>query len=1171
MTTDAALENVPETRDIAPIDLDDKYTRLSGRIFVSGAQALVRIPIDQARRDAANGLNTAGFVSGYRGSPLGMYDMALWQADQHLKAHSILFQPGVNEELAATAINGTQEAPYLPGARHQGIFSLWYGKGPGVDRSADAMKHGNLAGAHRFGGVLALCGDDHAARSSTTAHQSDQAMIHYGMPLLNPANIQEVLDYGLLGLAMSRYSGAWVGMKCVTDTIDGTASIEVDPARNLPVIPVDFPMPEGGIGNAGKWVHMLQVERRLFDERLPAAQAFARANDLDGVRFGVVGRCRLGIVTTGKNFLDVLEALASLGITRQEAERQGIAVYKVGMVYPLEPEKMKRFASACDEVLVIEEKRGVIEPQLTQMLYNLPDVERPRLIGKADAAGQPLISSVGELTSAAIADIVAQRIGAVFGEEEMRRRLLPRDNIGKISAAAAVSPVMRAPTFCAGCPHSTSTHVPDGSIALSGIGCHGMAGFFPERKVFSSSQMGGEGAAWIGQAPFTDMPHIFQNLGDGTYFHSGIVALRACVAAGVPITYKILLNGAIGMTGGQPIEGEAFAGELTAPHVANQVRAEGVERIAVVSDDIDKYGDRADFPRGTSFHHRDDLDLVQRELREIAGVSVIIYDQSCATERRRLRKRGKVAPSTTRLYIDPEVCEGCGDCGVQSSCIALEPLETDLGRKRRINQSVCNQDISCLKGFCPSFVTLEGAKPRSRVADLSKLGDIASRLPEPERPDLGSAFSVLVTGIGGNGVVTVGAILGMAAHLEGKLATVLDMSGFAQRNGAVLSHVRITGNARQEHSARIPERGLDLLIGCDAIVSGNADSIRMMDPGSTRVLVNDFIAPTAGFAADPDMWMDFGRFAHVIAERVGEENLYRVNATDAALALVGDAIGANMFLVGHAWQKGLLPLTRQSLEAAITTNGAAVGMNRAAFDLGRMAAADPDGFAALAGYAKPDAAARPVATLEELVAARAAHLTAYQDESLARRYRAFIDRVAAAEKAAGTDGLAMVVARVLAKLLAYKDEYEVARLFSRPSFQQGLSDQFEGDYRIAFNLAPPFLSRRNPATGRLVKRSYGPVMLKGFKMLARLKGLRGTMFDPFGRHPHRKLERALAGEYEALVEGLLKTLRADNAAEHIAIAAIYDGIRGYDVVKEEAVGKARAAVADALGKQMLPA
>ena len=1171
MTTEAALENVSETRDIAPIGLDDKYLRLTGRIFVSGAQALVRIPIDQARRDAAKGLDTAGFVSGYRGSPLGMYDMALWQADKHLKAHSILFQPGVNEELAATAINGTQEAPFLPGARHQGVFSIWYGKGPGVDRSGDAMKHGNLAGAHRFGGVLALCGDDHAARSSTTAHQSDQAMIHYGMPLLNPANIQEVLDYGLLGLEMSRYSGAWVGMKCLADTIDGTASIEVDPARNVPVIPTDYPMPEGGVGNPGKWVPMLQAEKRLFEERLPAAQAFARANNLDGVRFGADGRCRLGIVTSGKSFLDVLEAFASLGITEQDARRQGIAIYKVGMVYPLEPVRMRRFATACEEVLVIEEKRGVIEPQLVQTLYNLPDTERPRMIGKTDAAGQPFISSVGELTSAGITTIIAKRIGAVFGEEEMRRRLMPHDNIGKVGATASVSPVVRAPTFCAGCPHSTSTRVPDGSIALSGIGCHGMAAFFPERKVFSSSQMGGEGAAWIGQAPFTDMPHIFQNLGDGTYFHSGIIALRACVAAGVPITYKILLNGAIGMTGGQPIEGEEFAGELTAPHVANQVRAEGVERIAVVSDHIEKYGDRAAFPRGTSFHHRDDLDTVQRELREINGVSVIIYDQPCATERRRLRKRGKVAPSTTRLYIDPDVCEGCGDCGVQSNCIALEPLETDSGRKRRINQSVCNQDLSCLKGFCPSFVTLEGAKPRSRAADLSKLGDITSRLSEPERPDVGDTFSVLVTGIGGNGVVTVGAILGMAAHLEGRLATVLDMSGFAQRNGAVLSHVRITGKAQQEHSARIPERGLDLLIGCDAIVTGNADSIRMMEPGNTRVLVNDFVAPTSGFAADPDMRMDFSRFAQVIAERVGEENLYRVNATDAAMALVGDAIGANMFLVGHAWQRGLLPLSRQSLEAAITTNGAAVGMNRAAFDLGRMAAADPDGFARLTGNAKPKVSTLTPATLDEVVTTRAAHLTAYQDERLARRYRAFIDRVVAAEKAAGTDGLAIVVARVLAKLLAYKDEYEVARLFSRPSFQKGLSEQFEGDYRIAFNLAPPFLSRRNPATGRLVKRSYGPMMLKAFRLLARLKGLRGTVFDPFGRHSHRKLERALADEYETLVERLMTTLRPDNAADHIAIAAIYDGIRGYDVVKEEAIERARAAVADALKKQAPPA
>jgi indolepyruvate ferredoxin oxidoreductase len=925
------------------VTLENKYTQKTGRVQLTGSQALVRLPIMQRARDLAEGLNTAGFISGYRGSPLGIYDLALWQAEKHLKDSHIHFQPGVNEDLAATAVWGTQQIDLLGDARYDGVFALWYGKGPGVDRSGDPLRHGNHAGSAAKGGVLALCGDDHAARSSTVAHQSEHALIHFGMPVLHPANVQEYLDLGLFGFALSRYSGCWVGFKCVTDTVETSASIAVDPERVRIVLPTDFLMPPMGL-NIRLGVLPLQAERQLFEQRLNAAQAFVRANGLDGVRLGGGGHQRLGIVTTGKSYLDVLEGLRRLGIDLPRAEALGIAIYKVAMVWPLEPVRLTEFAERCDELLVVEEKRDVLEGQIAHLLYNLPSDRRPRLTGKRDETGAPLLSSVGELDPDQVLQAIAARFLRHFDDPELRAVAAGRTAPGALPAGygAGQGGLVRLPSFCAGCPHNTSTRLPGGSKAMGGIGCHGLAVWMPDRKTFGLCQMGGEGAPWIGQAPFVDTPHMFQNLGDGTYFHSGLLAIRACVAAGVNITYKILLNGAVGMTGGQPIEGERFDGAITAPHVAAQLFAEGVKRIAIVSDDPAKFGDRAGFPPICTYHHRDELDSVQRELREWKGVSGLVYDQACATERRRLRKRGKVADPDERLFIHPEVCEGCGDCGVQSNCIAIEPVETEFGRKRRINQSVCNKDYSCIKGFCPSFVTVKGGKLRTRgAAESESEVALAAALPAPSLPQIDGVFSILVGGIGGNGVVTVAAILGMAAHLEQKPCSVLDISGLAQRNGAVMSHLRFSAGGAFDHAARIPQGSADLVLGCDLIVVGGPEGLEKMEPGRTSVVYNRFIAPTSAFARSPDLDFSGDALVRGIAGMVGAERMFGVDATSVATAMLGNAIGANMFLVGFAWQKGFIPLEAGSIETAIALNGTLAALNTRAFAMGRLAASDP--------------------------------------------------------------------------------------------------------------------------------------------------------------------------------------------------------------------------------------
>jgi len=1128
---------------LAEIRLDDKYRLATGHLYLTGTQALTRLPMLQKQRDAAFGLNTACFISGYRGSPLGGLDKSLWDAREYLKENHIHFQPGVNEELGATAVWGSQQANLFPGARYDGVFAMWYGKGPGVDRSGDVFKHGNSAGVSKHGGVLLLAGDDHGCKSSTIAHQSEHAFIAASIPVLNPANVQEVLDYGIIGWELSRYSGCWVALKTIAENVDSSAVVDVDPLRIQVKIPEDFQLPEDGVHI--RWPDPpLAQEKRLNVYKIYAARAFALANNLNQVKLDSPNP-RLGIITTGKSYLDVRQALDDLGLDEALCAQVGLRVLKVGMSWPLEPVSVHQFAEGLDEILVVEEKRSIIEDQLTGQLYNWPVGKRPRVVGEFDEQGNSLLPNLGELTPAMIARVIAKRLAPIYSSPAIEERLAFLDAKEK-ALAAPKHKTVRTPHFCSGCPHNSSTKVPEGSRALGGIGCHYMTQWM-DRSTDTFTQMGGEGATWIGQAPFTDTPHVFQNLGDGTYFHSGHLALRAAVAAGVNITYKILYNDAVAMTGGQPIDGE-----LRIDQLSQQVHAEGVKRIALVSDDPDKYPTRATFAPGVTFHHRRELDAVQRELREVKGCSVILYDQTCATEKRRRRKRGKMVDPAKRAFINPAVCEGCGDCSVKSNCLSVLPLETELGRKREIDQSACNKDFSCLEGFCPSFVTVHGGSLRKPEA--VGLSALFIALPEPKQPALNRPWNILLPGVGGSGVTTVGALLGMAAHIEGKGCTVLDQAGLAQKFGPVITHIRIAARQSDIYAVRIAAGETDLLLGCDLVVSSSEEALAKLNDKIAHAVINSHEAATAEFTRNPDAQVPGAAMREAISEAVGEGKTRFVDATRLATRLLGDSIATNLFMLGYAYQQGLVPVSAEAINKAIELNGVAVQLNQQAFLWGRRAAHD---LAAVEKVAAPKVVEAPhCSTLEEIVADRVQRLTAYQNATYAERYRELVECVRKADTDA-QQRLSKAVARYYFKLLAYKDEYEVARLYSDATFRKQLEAQFEGDYRLQFHLAPSWLSKPDAVTGQPRKRSFGPWMLKAFGVLARFKFLRGSVLDPFGHSAERRLERELIEEYEANVAYLLAELNAGNYRTAVALAEIPEQIRGYGHVKEVALAKAR--------------
>ena len=1131
------------SQSLADIRLDDKYRLATGHLYLTGTQALTRLPMLQHQRDQARGLNTGCFISGYRGSPLGGLDKSLWEAREFLKEHAIHFQPGVNEELAATAVWGSQQTNLFPGARYDGVFAMWYGKGPGVDRCGDVFMHGNSAGVSPHGGVLLLAGDDHGCKSSTIAHQSEHAFIAASIPVLNPANVQEILDYGIIGWELSRYSGCWVALKTIAENVDSSAVVEVDPARIQTVVPADFELPEDGVHI--RWPDPpLAQEKRLNMYKIYAARAFARANHLNRVMIDSPTP-RLGIITTGKSYLDVRQALDDLGLDEALCAQVGLRVLKVGMSWPLEPVSVHEFAEGLDEILVVEEKRSVIEDQVTGQLYNWPVGKRPRVVGEFDEQGRSLLPNLSELTPAQIARVIAKRLAPIYSSDSIQARLAFLDAKEKALAARSYNTV-RTPHYCSGCPHNTSTKVPEGSRAAAGIGCHYMVQWM-DRRTETFTQMGGEGVNWIGQAPFTDTPHMFQNLGDGTYFHSGHLAVRAAVASGVNITFKILYNDAVAMTGGQPIDGE-----LRVDQLSRQVFNEGVQRIALVSDEPDKYPTRDTFAPITTFHHRRELDAVQRELREFKGVSVIIYDQTCATEKRRRRKRGKLEDPAKRAFINEAVCEGCGDCGEKSNCLAVLPRETELGRKREIDQNACNKDFSCVEGFCPSFVTVHGGGLRKPEA----LGAAARQddLPVPRMPALDRPWNILVPGVGGSGVTTLGALLGMAAHLEGKGSTVLDQAGLAQKFGPVVTHIRIAAKQDDIFAVRIAAGEADLILGCDLIVAAGDDALTRLNDKTSHAVINSHESATAEFTRNPDAQVPGEAMRQAIFDAVGADKTHFIDATRLATRLLGDSIATNLFLLGFAWQKGLVPLSVAAIEQAIELNGVGVKLNREAFRWGRRAAHERE---AVESLARPVEQAEPrCETVDEIIAWRVDFLTRYQSARYARRYQTLVERVRQADREPD-QALTEAVARYYFKLLAYKDEYEVARLYSEPAFRQRLASQFEGDYRLQFHLAPAWLAKRDPVTGEPRKREFGPWMLNAFEVLAKFRFLRGTPLDPFGYGADRKLERELIGEYERTVESLLSQLKPGNYRTAVAIAALPEQIRGFGPIKERSVAAVR--------------
>ena len=1248
-----ASANSALTHDALDVDytLDHKYTRTDGRIYLSGVQALVRLPLMQKLRDQAAGLNTGGFISGYRGSPLGGFDLELWRAKKYLAEAGVKFIPGLNEDLGATMVWGTQQTNLFPGATVDGVYAMWYGKGPGVDRCGDVFKHGNAAGTSRHGGVLALAADDHACRSSTLPHGSEGEFTSALMPILNPAGVQDILEMGLLGWAMSRFTGRWVGFKTIAETVESSASVDVNPFALQIVTPEDFELPPGGLNI--RWPDPpLDQEMRLHRFAVKAAQAFARANNIDKLVIDSPN-ARLGIVTTGKSYLDVLQALEYLGLDAQACAEVGIRIYKVGMTWPLEPVGLRAFARGLEDILVVEEKHAFIESQMKEQFYNFDDAHgarRPSIVGKYDESGDWILPSTNELTPARIARVIAKRLERFHRSEHITQQLaflatkeaelaLPRANFPRV------------PHYCSGCPHNTSTKVLEGSRALAGIGCHYMVTWM-DRDTDTFTQMGGEGATWCGQAGFTETQHVFQNLGDGTYFHSGSLAIRQAVAAGVNITYKILYNDAVAMTGGQPVDGT-----LSVPQIAQQMRAEGVEKIVVLSDDIAKWSDRSIFPSGVDFFDRGQLDAVQKQLRELKGVSILIFDQVCATEKRRRRKRGKIVDPQKRVMVNTLVCEGCGDCGVKSFCVSVLPKDTEFGRKREIDQSNCNKDYSCVNGFCPSFVTVHGGtlKKGKKVDAKTLLAD----LPMPViRSDLSQPWNILITGVGGTGVVTIGALLGMAGHLEGKGASVLDQTGLAQKGGAVTTHIRIAKTPADINAVRIAAGEADLVLGCDMVVVNDYWALSKIRAERTQVVLNTYEAMPGTFTTRPDMEFPASDIISAVRTALGggepsASALHFVDATQIAMALIGDAIGSNLFILGYAWQQGLVPIAFDALMRAIELNGAAVEMNKTAFAWGRLAVVNlqavndaagiihntptaaettprelpmlaprpseghesglsdalsatrredelrhlparsdadssllPAGEGALQGRTHQREHPRGVRageqnsveflplddlrlsrSLDELIARRVAFLTDYQNTAYAKRYSSFVTKVRSAEqaKSPGSTDLTEAVARYFFKLMAYKDEYEVARLYTSGDFKRKLEQQYEGDFKLKFHLAPPLLARKD-GEGRLIKQEFGGWMLGAFAVMAKLKFLRGGPLDIFGYSAERKGERQLIGDYETTLAGLLPTLDGGNVDLAADIASIPEHIRGYGHVKEAHLHKAKIREAELLAE-----
>lgn len=1131
------------------VNLTDKFTINQGRILISGTQALAKLPTLQKQLDEKVGLETAGFISGYRGSPIGGFDALLYQSQALLDKYNIVFQPGINEDLAATAIWGTQQLDNLADeVTVDGVFSLWYGKGPGTDRCGDVFKHGNFSGTHKNGGVLLVAGDDHPSKSSTIANQSELAMIAGSIPVVYPSNVEEFFEFGLFGWAMSRYCGLWVGFKSVNETVEQTSTVDIDIDAFNFKLPDDAPTPDRSVHYKPRTYAPMLDEVDVARVKLPMAQAFARANNIDKTPL-LASKKILGIVTAGKSYMDVLRALELLNLSSSQAAELGLSIYKVGMIYPLEPQGFSNFAKDNQQLFFIEEKKAVMESQATQLLFNLS--ERASIVGKKDLQGNQLLPGDVQLEPMSLALSIADRFAELsMITDEIEQRCQQLQTL--LGQKPQVNPATaRSPYFCSGCPHSRSTKVPAGSKAMSGIGCHAMK-MVTDPNTFSATHMGGEGANWYGLSPFTKTKHIFQNLGDGTYYHSGFMAIRGAIASGVNITYKILYNDAVAMTGGQPHDGPLSVG-----NIARQTLAEGAKKVVLVTDKPELHQQSGDIPAGVEIKHRDLMTQVQLEFREISGTSVIIYEQTCATEKRRRRKRGLMDDIKKRTFVNDAVCEGCGDCSAQSNCISITPKETELGRKRLIDQNSCNKDFTCTEGFCPSFVTVYGGDV-SKAKGITFDNSLFAQLPIPKVKPLVHAYNIMITGIGGTGVITIGAILSMAAHIEGRAASVYDMTGLAQKGGAVYSHLKIADDNHSLNAQRIGTCEADLVIGCDLLATTGQDAISSIALQHTRVVANSDIATPLQFQFMPDINLHSQAAEQGIKAACGNENYLPINATRLAQELLANSIATNMMMVGYAYQRGLIPVSSQAIEKAITLNGIAIEFNLKAFSIGRLLADAPEKITALLEQSGTITKTfTPLENVNEIKAHRTALLTGYQDSAYAQRYITLVDKVISADPQENGE-FSKAVARGFSRLMAYKDEYEVARLYTNGDFVSKLKSQFDGDFKVKFNLAPPLFSKRDPVTGHLKKKEYGSWMMNAFALLAKFKGLRGTRFDIFGYSEERNMERELINEYEQLISALLSKLSSVGFSSEqyqtaVELANSAQKLRGYGHVKENNV------------------
>ncbi len=1129
-----ALLEHPHDR-LLNVSLADKYDLDTDDVFVNGTQAVVRMCLMQSQLDKARGLNTAGYVTGYRGSPLGGIDLQFAQAKEALQQHQIVFNPALNEDLAATAVWGSQQTALHGENSTDGVFAIWYGKGPGVDRTGDVFRHGNLAGTDKNGGVLVLMGDDHTGESSTVCHQSEYAMMDVMIPVLNPVNLREMVQFGLHGWAMSRFSGLWVGLKCVKDNIESSASVRLSIEDFGYALPNDVDLPEDGL-NIRRNDHRHEQERRLHSHKIKAAHAYARANHLDQVIWDGGQKPRFGIISTGKAYMDVLQALSDLGIDKQWGEKLGLALYKIGMSWPVEPTGLSEFATSLEHVLVVEEKRGLIEDQIKSILY--PATKHPQIIGKKDADGNRLLTEEGSIDAVQIALIITDHL---LKSDALPKPILKQAEYLRGSQTRQFEQLglARTPYFCAGCPHNSSTKLPEDARGYAGIGCHWMVQFM-ERNTEGNTHMGGEGANWIGEACFSTRKHVFQNMGDGTFNHSGLMAIRGAVAANVNITYKILYNDAVAMTGGQTHEGD-----ITPVEIADLLMASGIQKLALVTDDLSRHN-TSDYPTETQFYHRLELQKVQQELAKIEGVTALIYDQTCATEKRRRRKRGLMEDPNRRVMINPEVCEGCGDCGVQSNCVAILPLETELGRKRQIDQSACNKDFSCVNGFCPSFVTVSGGelkKPEAKGLGAIELPPAAMQFADDQ------VVSILLTGVGGTGVVTIGALLGMAAHLDRKGCGVIDMAGLAQKGGAVTSHIRLGPSAEDISAIRIGPGGADVLLGCDSLVGADSGQLKLMR-GDGYIVANLNQMPTGDFTRHPDQQFPHAHVMQRLQNTVIEGHSLFVDATALALELTGDAISANLIMLGAAYQHGLIPLRAEAIEQAITLNGVAVQKSLEAFAWGRLSVADPKQLSQILGRPILPQPALPNSE-EAIIADRIKRLTAYQNADYAERYAKLMKEISQKDSA-DDKRLTLAASKYLYKMMAIKDEYEVARLFTDGQFARLMSDKFTGDFKLSLHLAPPLFSKIDAQTGRPVKKEYGGWMLKAMRVLAQLKFLRETPFDIFSYSAERKLERQWRQHYQEMLVDISARLNAENYDIAVKLASLPEDIRGFGPVREQA-------------------